>query len=76
MTCGSCGITHGPNSECLEAVRMALKRLVAAVGMVGECKGCNASILWVRHMNGKSVPYTTGGENHFINCPAAKDFKK
>ena len=76
VTCQDCGFIHGSNGACLDVVKLALARLVAAVGMPGECKGCQASIFWVRHINGKSVPYTTAGENHFINCPNAKDFKR
>lgn len=42
----------------------------------GKCRGCGAEIFWVTHKNGKKVPYTILGLNHFIDCPQAKRFKK
>lgn len=53
-----------------------LQALLKNIGDPGTCRGCQAPIHWVRHKNGKVVPYTTDGLNHFIDCPAAKNFKK
>jgi hypothetical protein len=40
------------------------------------CKACGALLFFVRHNNGKRAPYTVDGLNHFINCPAAQQFKR
>lgn len=42
----------------------------------GHCKGCSVAIVWVEHKNGKLVPYTLDGVNHFATCPVAAQFKK
>jgi hypothetical protein len=50
--------------------------LLHAVADQAECKGCPATIYWVRHKNGKSAPYNVDGTNHFVTCPNSKSFKK
>ena len=40
------------------------------------CRACQAQLYFVQHNNGKVAPYTADGVNHFINCPAANQFKK
>jgi hypothetical protein len=77
--CEACGLDHKyPNDPtiCAAYLIKALRTLVAAVGMAGKCRGCNIDIFWVRHMNGKSVPYTPAGQNHFVDCLKAKEFKR
>ncbi len=49
--------------------------LLNAIGDPGECRACNRKLFWVTHRNGKKTPYTPEGLNHFVDCPAAKDFK-
>lgn len=53
-----------------------ISKLLANIGDPGTCRGCQAPIYWVRHKNGKAVPYTATGLNHFIDCSAAARFKK
>lgn len=50
--------------------------LLKAIGVPGRCKGCAEPILWVKHLNGSTVPYTYDGVNHFVDCPNAANFKK
>ena len=42
----------------------------------GRCRGCKAEIFWLRHNNGKNVPYDADGMNHFITCPEARLFAR
>lgn len=42
----------------------------------GMCGGCGAEIYWIIHRNGRRVPYTVRGLNHFVDCPAREDFRK
>lgn len=53
-----------------------ISKLLANIGDSGTCRGCQAPIFWVVHKNGKKVPYTPEGLNHFIDCSAAARFKK
>lgn len=52
-----------------------MAHLLDQVGTPGVCNGCGTRIYWVVHRNGKKVPYTPQGFNHFINCPRAKKFR-
>jgi hypothetical protein len=65
-----------PNDTCEEAQAAAMRSLLEKVGETGTCRGCNAPIFWVRHSNGKNVPYTPSGLNHFIDCEAREKFGK
>ena len=62
------------------AVRLSenILRLLNQVGDSGICTGptCGARIWWVRHLNGKRVPYTHEALNHFVDCPDAQQFRK
>lgn len=40
------------------------------------CKACGTMLYWLLHNNGKQVPYTHEGVNHFIDCPRAPQFRK
>jgi hypothetical protein len=62
--------------EELHAVAENVRKLLANIGDSGICKGCHREIFWVKHRNGKAVPYTPQGLNHFIDCPQAKEFKR
>ncbi len=63
-------------SELLAKLRRQVKRLLDQVGDEGECKGCGATIYWVRHKkSGKAVPYTPEALNHFADCPKAQSFR-
>ena len=62
------------NIPTIEARMESLLRLVAEE--VRACRACGAQLAMVRHRNGRLGPYTMDGVNHFINCPAAEDFRK
>lgn len=80
VNCETCGLDHkfpGELQACATATLTALRRLVAAAGEVGTCKGCGVDIFWIRHVTtGKNVPYTVAGQNHFVDCSARDRFKK
>lgn len=59
----------------LERAQRSLAALVHHVGTPGECRGCHAAIVWIRHRNQKLVPYNPDGVNHFVTCPEALQFK-
>ena len=61
---------------CLKAQQYAMQKLLNLVGTPGVCRGCHASIFFVKHLNGANTPYDPSGLNHFVSCPKANDFKK
>jgi len=61
---------------CIGAQQEAMHHLLNQVADRGTCTGCGAAVYWVRHKNGKRVPYTEAGLNHFIDCPKADQFRK
>lgn len=52
------------------------KNLLSMVSDPKPCKGCGRPIYWVISKNGKSMPITDEGLNHFIDCPEANKFRK
>jgi hypothetical protein len=52
---------------------MRMINLLKQIGQPSKCKACNMQIAFVKHLNGKIVPYDyeqpTLGSNHFITCP-------
>lgn len=77
-TCAVCNLPgqHGDFSECADALLGLTNALLRNAGDKGTCAGCGAEIYWMRHKNGKRVPYTPRGLNHFIDCPKAGQFRK
>lgn len=75
-TCAACGQPQAEGHECVVALLNAVGLILHNVGDEGKCRGCQARIFWVTHKNGKKVPYTGAGLNHFVDCPAAEQFKK
>lgn len=75
--CENCNLPNNTAHlhDCCEAQSAAMKALLTNIGDPGKCRGCQADIFWVTHKNGKKTPYTPAGLNHFIDCPAAKQFK-
>lgn len=59
----------------IRELELRVQMILQHVGDKGVCKGCSRDIWWVKHKNGKAVPYTWEGLNHFIDCPKAKEFK-
>lgn len=89
--CERCHLAHGmpePTLDetlyaaelrgCIEAQATAMKLLLGHVGKKGTCDGpnCGAPIYWVTHYNGKGVPYTEAGLNHFVDCPDRDRFRR
>ena len=63
--------------SALDAAAQRMRALLAHVGLPGQCKGCAARIIWVRHIDsGRNTPYDGDGTNHFITCPEAAKFKR
>ena len=62
-------------ARCFVAQQDAMAKMLLHIGGPGKCRGCDATIWWVRHNNGKAVPYDASGLNHFVSCPEAKQFK-
>lgn len=61
---------------CVVAQAEATVKLLNLVGTPGVCRGCEASVFWVRHLNGANTPYDPSGLNHFVSCPKSADFKR
>lgn len=77
--CPKCGIPHDGQSVanmCVIAQQHAMKKLLNLAGTPGVCRGCEASVFWVKHLNGANTPYDPSGLNHFVSCPKVNDFKK
>jgi hypothetical protein len=74
--CIDCGQPEDKDHECVRSQRAAMARLLDLVGDPGTCKGCGKEIIWIVHKNGKRVPYTQAGLNHFIDCPFAEKFRR
>lgn len=62
--------------EDAESMRDIVRVYVMNLGDPARCKGCGATIWYIRHANGKHVPYTRDGLNHFADCPKAQRFRK
>jgi len=61
----------------LNAAQLLARALLKHVGEEGTCRGCGASIFWVRHIGKeRPVPYDPDGLNHFATCPRADQFRK
>jgi len=56
--------------------RYRIHELLVNIGDPAYCRGCEAPIYWVRHKTGTLAPYTVDGQNHFIDCPNAKEFRR
>jgi len=41
-----------------------------------SCKGCGASIFWIRTQAGKAMPLDPDGTPHWATCRNAVDFKQ
>jgi hypothetical protein len=62
----------------LRMIASAARLLVSNVGDRAICSSpaCSAEIWWIIHRNGKRTPYNADATNHFLTCPAAKEFKR
>lgn len=76
--CPNCQLpgAHLNGDYCAGAQAEATLALLTNIADKGTCTGCGATVYWVRHKNGKRVPYTTAGLNHFIDCSKADQFRK
>jgi hypothetical protein len=41
-----------------------------------KCRACDKEICFIQNENGKSIPITKEGINHFIDCPMRDKFRK
>jgi len=39
------------------------------------CRSCGKEITFIINENGKNIPVTKEGNNHFIDCPARAQFR-
>lgn len=74
--CSTCHNPHVKGKDCLQSQQEYIAQLVLRVGNIDRCKGCNATIYWIRHLNGNHGPYTSRGVIHFIDCPEAETFRR
>ena len=68
-----------PQAKKLAALfyRSRIEELMRNLGFdKARCRSCGRTIYWVVHKNGKKVPYTIDGQNHFANCPQADAFRR
>lgn len=40
------------------------------------CRACGKEITFIINENGRNIPITKEGNNHFIDCPARDRFRK
>lgn len=65
-----------PVDASLSEVRAAVRQFVELCGFASYCRGCQASIVWVEHENGKRCPYNREALSHFADCPEAAAFRR
>lgn len=71
-----------PSPASVEGILLQrIRDILFAVGDLARCgardgNGCGTQIIWVRHKNGKAVPYSLDGQIHFKDCPNRQNFKK
>lgn len=55
------------------ALRRRIIHLLVAAGEPGKCPGprCRANVIFIRHLNGRKVPYDLDGAIHCNSCPDA-----
>ena len=41
-----------------------------------QCRACGIEIAFITNENGKTIPVTREGINHFIDCPQRDRFRK
>ena len=82
-TCERCYLVHPATSQagdllpCALAQAEAMRKLLTLIaGTPVACGGCGAKMYFVHHKNGKRVPYTEAGLNHFVDCPARDQFAR
>lgn len=63
--------------EAARFYRRSFQELYRHLGFdQSQCRGCRRTIFWATHANGKRVPYTVDGVNHFVDCKQRGMFKK
>jgi hypothetical protein len=67
--CLDCGNAHPPMTTCSESWRIFVQEFIRKIGRPDRCpEPCNSWIYWIRHLNGKTVPYTIDGKIHLGRC--------
>lgn len=74
--CRKCGYLHPEEEECVWVMQRVISQLLLRAGEVAECRGCKATIYWIRTLNGKRIPYDEKGLNHFITCSKSADWRR
>lgn len=84
-TCERCHLVHVADLDeddhakilqnCIAAQATAMAQLLQRSGKKATC-GCGAPIFFVIHTNGKQVPYTEAGLNHFVDCPQRERYQR
>ena len=75
-TCPTCQLVHALEVPCVAAQGLAMRALLGRIGDETTCAACQKPIYFLRHRNGKIVPYTPAGLNHFIDCPMREQFAR
>jgi hypothetical protein len=60
----------------VDEINDAVAETLGRLGKEGTCRGCGATIWWVKNAAGKSQPYSRQGISHFADCPKAAEFRK
>lgn len=70
-------LAHARSSH-LRPAEERIKDLLKVLGQEDRCRGCGRKIWWLAPKNGKRVPYTEEGINHFQHfedCEKANKFR-
>lgn len=69
IRCPGCGLPDGDGHLCFEALRKALRTLVATAGTIGTCDFCASTVYWIKRPGKLSaVPYDGEGTRHATTC--------
>lgn len=74
-TAWSFGKSFTPQPAALARKLVAGRIRMPADADRGRCRGCGATIWWVRTTEGRLCPLEADGMNHFAACPTARLFR-
>lgn len=61
---------------CIRWYRSNIEKLAEHLGWdESSCKSCKRRIWWTKNKNGKAVPISLDGLNHFADCPSANQHR-
>lgn len=64
------------NTEAKSAKRREVKYEIPRGTRKSTCRGCEATIYWIRTPAGKQMPVDPDGTPHFATCPQAYQFSR